>query len=417
MSSPTVLKRPRGRPRKNPLPASAGLLDTLRQPTSLRVSLRYNPGKKCLCMTSIQLGPYLCAHHGIHDNKSKGPPHKEAGYTQSPNKRKRDEDEEECWDMFPETPATPKPQPIQRGNRIDPTQYGDVELCLLKNLVQNLPNEFDPERFFGRLPQPDIEPLTQLDFLDTPLEARKLIYRYLLTFADLNPELQTNIVLTNRQVYKESIPILYGENCFVARETSDFFPPNGIKQLRRTTAQRIKHIMILRSGRAEDCNITSQELADSLHSMVLQSPAFLKLQTVSIRFEVRRPAHVNLFQAQMYLQQHGVDPNFARTLYKKHPTIVDAAARLAWKALEKKSPFHKLMMLEDADYAVQEGGQNSKVNVSKVCLVRNKELALEYSDDRDNLYHAIVNMLLDEMSREVQGAEARWDWFKRYYPN
>jgi len=82
-------------------------------------------------------------------------------------------------------------------------------------------------------------------FLETDLEFRKLIYRYLLvppsksiifpsehdeqSFRVDNPELQIDILLANRQVYREARAILYGENKFVGEHASDWFFPIGVQ--------------------------------------------------------------------------------------------------------------------------------------------------------------------------------------------
>ncbi|EXJ60508.1 hypothetical protein A1O7_04661 [Cladophialophora yegresii CBS 114405] len=442
MSAPVAPRRPRGRPRKNPRPTLPGLVtyefNTLADPC---MTLRYNPGKKCLCTykTTVKIGDSLCPYHGYYDDKSKTLSRTETASTPLTNKRKRDVYEKEEQDHGPQLSlglaVADKPQVIRRVSpQTDAEERFNVGLCLIKEQAQQL---LDDGSLLDRHPHASTSsqsgPLLKIDFLRAPLEARKLIYRYLLvpssrsitfpsqqggdTFSELNPELQTNILFTHPFIYNECRPILYGESTFVARSATDFFLPTGIQGLRPATARRIKHIAIVRIGTANECDITSHALASSLHSMVLQSPAFLGLRSVTLRFEVNRPVHLNLFTLQMYLNRHGVTAD-VRAMYKKAQVVKDAAAKVAFKALQKGSPFQGLCLVEESEHTTWgPGGVPSRtVDVNEVCLFRTREAGHTYEEEKQTLQGVITDMLLDEILYDVPGAVGRYWWFCRKCP-
>ncbi|KIW68672.1 hypothetical protein PV04_04599 [Phialophora macrospora] len=444
MTTPVVPKRPRGRPRKDGRLSLPGLVayetNTLADPW---MTLRYNPSKKCLCTykSGVGIGDSLCPYHGIHDDKSKSSSRKEAAPAQFPNKRKRDDDQDrEAQDHTLRLSPTLATTDQRRGVRsmsleMITEESFNAELCRLKERAQRLLDDESPsDQPPNASPNTERGPLREIDFLQAPLDARKLIYSYLLvpssrtitfpkqqsthTFSELNPELQANILFAHPLVYKECRPILYGENNFVAQSAGDFFLPTGIQGLRPATARRIKHISIIRKGSANECDISSQKLAASLHSMVLQSPAFLGLRTITIRFEVSRPAHLNLFTLQTFLQGHNVTAD-ARAMYKKAKMVKDAAATVAFKALRKGSPFQGLCLVEESERTVwaPEGGGSRIVDVNEVCLFRTCDAGVEYQEDRQTLRRAILDALLDEKLHDVPGADGRFTWFCRKCPS
>jgi hypothetical protein len=409
------------------------------------MTLRYNPSKKCLCAykTGVDIGDSLCPYHGCDDDKSKTPSRKETASVQLPNKRKWDEDQDrEAQDhtlQLSPTLATTDQRRAVRSNSLEmiTEERFNTELCRLKEQAQRLLDDDSPsDRLPNAASNSERGPLLEIDFLQAPLDARKLIYSYLLvpssrtitfpkpqsslTFSELNPELQTNILLAHPLIYNECRPILYGENNFMAQSATDFFLPTGIQGLRPATARRIKHISILRTGTAKECDISSQELASSLHSMVLQSPAFLGLRTITIRFEVSRPAHMNLFTLQMYIHGHGVTAD-VQAMYKKAEMVKSAAAKVAFKALRKGSPFQGLCLVEESEHTITVPGgvgQGSKtVDVNEVCLFRTRKTGVEYQEDQDTLRRVIMEDLLDEKLHDVPGADGRYRWFCKKCPN
>ncbi|ETI24651.1 hypothetical protein G647_04020 [Cladophialophora carrionii CBS 160.54] len=408
------------------------------------MTLRYNPSKKCLCayQSTIEIGDSLCPYHGCYGDKSKTFSRKDTASTPVPRKRKRDDDQEaEEQDHGPQlSPGLTLTDKRQATRRISPENVAEERVnagpCLLKEQAQQLLHDGSPfDQHPDASPNSEIGPLVEIDFLKAPLEARKLIYRYLLvpssksitfpsqqasnTFSELNPELQTNILFTHPVVYNECRPILYGENIFVARSATDFFLPTGIQGLRPATARRIKHISIVRKGTANQCDITSHALASSLHSMVLQSPAFLGLRTITFRFEVGRPVHMNLFTLQMYLSSHNVTAD-VRAMYKKAKVVKDAAAKVAFKALQKGSPFQGLCLVEESEHTIWIPGRgrgSHTVNVNEVCLFRTSEAGDTYEEEKQMLRTSILDVLRGEKLNDVPGADRRYEWFCRKCPN
>ena len=271
----------------------------------------------------------------------------------------------------------------------------------------------------------ETSPLTEIDFFEAPFEARKIIYRYFLvpsakiifpgqnssqTFRQLNPNLRTDILFTHPMIYNECRSIFYGENNFIANDPADFFLPIGIQGLRPSTARRIKHISIVKRGGVKECDITSEEVARSLHHMTINSPAFLGLQSITIRFEVSQPSGLDLFNLQMYVNERGADVD-VRSMYIKRGLVGSAAAKVAYMALKKGSPFRGLVYKESKHTVCDNEVEDQTSSVYQVCLFRSKEPESEHREEKATLRRAILTMLTDEKLRKVQGSEKRFDWY------
>lgn len=421
-------------------------------PSGPCLTLPYNSRRLCLCDRQhiTPIASTLCPYHGPIDRGKKLYYNLPPG-TQKKNKRRRDRDRNaEDQDYTPrprrkiahtpqkvlKTPTMPpSPQPsraIDPGRGVEARTFVHLQKVEIKEKqtfdAKNLPDQ-DPK------PQSNIRrrPLLELDFLQANPDARKLIYRYLLvpssetitfpepqntqTFRQLNLELQPAIILTNSQVYRECRPILYGENNFIAADPSDFFAPTGIEGLRASTAQRIKHISLVRRGGREQCDFSSQTLAEALHRMTLKSPGFLNIRTLTIRFEVTRPASINLEELQMYLNSHNAHRN-AVAIYNKTGVVLDAAARVAHKALTGNSPFQGLTVLDDTEYYVEVPGGEDVINsVIEVCLFRTDEPNVNFPEETSRLRKVILQMLGFDQGAGLSGADREIRRFIMTYPN
>jgi hypothetical protein len=272
---------------------------------------------------------------------------------------------------------------------------------------------------------PDMSPQQQQPsgpcaFFEASLEARKLIYRYLLippggliffrwsdcdfTFSNLNPEFQPTIIFAHPQIYRESRNILYGENTFFAFDAEDFFLPTGIDGLRASTAQRIKHIGVFRRGGPRDCDTTSDELARSLYRLSLKTPAFHGLRTLNLNFQCLRPAGLNLFDVQMYLNHHKVQVD-ARAIYNKSEMVKEAAAMIAFQAERKGAPFQGLTIQEDLiRHEMTLNGKSISNSMISLTLFRTQEPANEYEPEAMALSFVTYDMMRRRRIEDIPGS-------------
>ncbi|KIX98681.1 uncharacterized protein Z520_05982 [Fonsecaea multimorphosa CBS 102226] len=425
---------------------------TLSAPSAPFISLKYAPGNKCICAKQgiCELATSLCPQHGYHDNKSKVTKRKSsciAGESHETAKDGKDRRDRKPRDRVRRRRNTAEPQPRRSRNPFYPrhslptsnaerTAVGAfaAELRLMNDtLRQVLTGRSASDDYIRSFQFSERPPLTQIDFLDWPLEARKIIYRFLLvpakraiifpgkdsnhTFSQLNPDLNARILRTNSQVYSEARNILYSENSFTAAEPSDFFYPNGVQGLRASTANKIKHISFLRKASGPKlCDIDSKVLSTSILSLIFQCPAFLSLDTLTIRFEVLRPVTVNMHNLQVQYANNGIDCDI-RSVYNKTEVVMTAAAMVAYKTLRRRSPFQGLKEVENRFVSVFEPNRDRCIrHVTEICLFRTSEPVMEYQAQSQMLREAILDMLFEEKERGVQGAEERFRDFVRRYP-
>lgn len=417
-------------------------------PSGPCLTLPYNPRRLCLCDRQINtpIASTLCPYHGLTD-RSKQPHYLLSHATQKKIKRKRGQDcdaEDQDYTPRPRRKSTRTPQKVLLNPTVPPSLHPsrvikperDVVVVDVEEVAIKENQTPDAKVFPDQDPmsQPSISqgPLLELDFLRAKPDVRKLIYRYLLvpssetinfpdpesdqTFSQLNPEVQPTIMLTNSQIYRECRPILYGENNFIASDPLDFFTPTGIQGLRASTVQRIKHISLVRRGGREDCDFSSQTLADALHRMTLKSPGFLNIRTLTIRFEVTRPANINLEELQVYLNSHNAPQN-AVAIYNKTGIVLDAAARVAHKALTCNAPFQGLTVLDDTEYFVEvPGGKNVINSVIEVCLFRTDDPDVTFPQETSRLRKVILLMLGFDQGAGLAGADEEIKSFIMKYP-
>ncbi|OQV08702.1 hypothetical protein CLAIMM_12930 [Cladophialophora immunda] len=416
------------------------------------ISLKYAPNKKCICFhqAKFELATSLCPQHGYHDSKSKVTEWKNshvAGNVQKKGRGTRDSRDNRPRARVRRRRNTAEPQPRRPRNPLYPrhsyiTNHAEqsavgafaAELGLMNdNLRLVLTSRSPSDEFIRSFEFSERPPLTQIDFLDWPLDARKIIYRFLLvptkravifpgknsleTFRQLNPELDTRILHTNSQVYREARSVLYGENNFIATEPADFFFPCGIQGLRASTTTRIKHITFLRKGSGPTmCDISSEVMSTSILSVIRQCPAFLQLDTLTIRFEVFRPATVNMLNLQVQYANSGMDNNI-RLAYNKTDVVMTAAATVAYKALRRKAPFQGLKEVENRYESVCEPTKDGAIkHVIEMCLFRTRKPVVEYQEQSQVLREAILDMLFEEKERDLQGADEKFRNFVRQYP-
>ncbi|EXJ76557.1 uncharacterized protein A1O5_01065 [Cladophialophora psammophila CBS 110553] len=415
------------------------------------LSLKYAPGKRCICFkqTKFELASSLCPQHGYHDSKSKIK--KRRSLCVAGDSRKRKESDIQDRDYAPPgrriTGNATELQP-----RTSPNSWSIRHLHRANNAAATVTRGFIAELRFvndylgqilatGSASGPYIRsfqfsecpPLTRIDFLEWPLSARMTIYRYFLvaakaavifpgknsekTFRQLNKRLDTRILYTNSQVYSEARSVLYGENNFIAAEPTDFFRPTGIQGLRASTAKKIKHVSFLTKGTGPQVSgVGSKSLSTSIKSTILQCPAFLKLDTLTIRFEVFRPVFVSMYTLQQYAETHGLDGNIV-SAYNKTDIVMNAAATVAYQALRRKSPFQGLREIENRFESARVPKKEPCLkHVIEVCLFRTSESTDEYREQSQALREAILDMLFEEMERDVQGADERFRDFVRRYP-
>ncbi|KIW99324.1 uncharacterized protein Z519_00987 [Cladophialophora bantiana CBS 173.52] len=415
------------------------------------LSLKYAPDKKCICLkqTKFELASSICPQHGYHDSKSKIK--KRKSLCVAGGSRKRKESDIQDRDFAPlrrrttrnatelQRRTSPNSSSIRYLNCANNTATivarGFIaELCFMNDyLRQILATSSASDPYIRSFQFSECPPLTQIDFLEWPLSARMTIYRYFLvaakaavifpgkrseeTFRQLNKRLDMRILYTNSQVYREARSVLYGENNFIAAEPTDFFRPTGIQGLRASTARKIKHISFLTKGTgAQVSDVGSKALSTSINSTILLCPAFLRLDTLTIRSEVFRPLFVSMYKLQQYAENHGLDGNIM-SAYNKTDTVMNAAATVAYKALRRKSPFQGLREVENRFESARVPKKEPCLkHVIEVCLFRSSESTEECRKQSQALRGAILDMLFEEMERDVQGADERFRDFVRRYP-
>ncbi|OAP61656.1 hypothetical protein AYL99_03859 [Fonsecaea erecta] len=428
----------------------------LSSPGAPFITLKYAQKGSCICdkQTMSQLATSLCPLHGYHDSKAKIVKRKSSCVADDSQEKERDGDYRVRRDRrdrgsqgrVRRRNTEPQSQPRRSWNpyllRYPPvTSHAETtavgvfaaELNLLNNNLRRiLTSRSASDEFIHSVQFSERPPLTQIDFLDWPLEARKIVYRSLLvpatravifpgknsnvTFHQLNPDLNANILRTNSQVYSEARNILYSENNFTAAEPADFFYPNGVQGLRASTANKIKHISFLRRDSGPNlCDLNSQVLSTAILSLINQCPAFLNIATLTIRFEVLRPVTVNMLNLQVHYAHNGIDHNI-RSAYNKTDVVIMAAATVAYRALKRKSPFQGLKEVEDRFESVCDANKDRVIkHVIEMCLFRTSEPVETYQKHSQMLREAIVDMLFGEKEREVPGADEKFRDFVRRY--
>ncbi|KIW79963.1 hypothetical protein Z517_06578 [Fonsecaea pedrosoi CBS 271.37] len=424
----------------------------LSAPSASFVSLKYAPSQKCICANRAEseLATSLCPQHGYHDSKSKIVIQKNSYGVGDAQKRGRDTQDrhdnsaqgrvrkrKNTPEFRPQRSRTPlySRYPLGTNNAgMGAVGAFTAELGLMNdNLHRMLTHPSASDEHIHSVQFSERLPLKQIDFLEWPLEARKLIYRFLLvpakrsvifpdkdsndTFRQLNPDLNARILQTNSQVYREARTILYGENTFVGAEPSDFFFPTSIQGLRASTAARIKHLSFVRKGTGPTlCDIDSNVLSTSILSLIQQCPAFLLLKTLTIRFEVIRPLTVNMFNLQVQYANNGIGSNI-KSAYNKTEVATKAAAKVAYRALRKKSPFQGLKEVANRFESVWDPSKDGAIkHVIEMCLFRTEEPRVEYQEHSQMLREAILDMLFEEKERDVDGADMRFQNFMKLCP-
>ncbi|KIX09835.1 uncharacterized protein Z518_00916 [Rhinocladiella mackenziei CBS 650.93] len=255
----------------------------------------------------------------------------------------------------------------------------------------------DPE--FGESETKEHPALTSINFLDSSLEFRQIVYRYLLVPEPVGivfssqkiekgktapPRIDTSILLLSSQVYKEATKILYGENTFIAAEPGDLFYPTGIDSLRRRTTRLIRHLSFVKSGTAEElCKETVQNVYEPIRSMICNNPAFLSsLEKITIRREVLRPDWVRT------LDDHPGSDNDKRAsnvgCYQKKDMVMTVAAKLAFCAAKRSADFEGLWIIDDDERAVDKSDAHVHFNsVIEVCLTRSGAMAWGNDEEED----------------------------------
>lgn len=273
--------------------------------------------------------------------------------------------------------------------------------------------------------------LTQIDFLSSSLEFRKIIYRYLLVptsktiifpefpsrhaFRNANPELHAGILVTNWQVYHEARAILYGENKFVAPEPSRFFSPLGIRSLRPRTASMIKHLSLEKAGSAAaQMQESAEQIKAQIWQMMIETPAFLNLKKLTIRRQITRPTDPSIFWARMNVcyQSHPIDWT---PFYKKRALVMCAAGALAYQAEMRRSAFHGLVVVEDGDHYVSTLAGIHINNVIEICLVRNPGPEVDHAKAKRDLHEEVLNVLWDQKESGVPLADTRFRLYAERY--
>lgn len=269
------------------------------------------------------------------------------------------------------------------------------------------------------------EPLTTIDFLDSGLEFRQIIYHHLLvptsktiTFPSrtaahsgkiVKPRLETSILYLNSQVYREATRVLYGENKFIAADPSDLFLPNGLQGLRRRTIKFIGHLSFEKKGGAADlCYETIESMYTPIWKMVVDYPGFLSLKKLTIRREVIRPVDLNIFALHMITVNQG-KPLDMKQMYNKE-MVLAAAAKLAWKAAFRGSIYEGLVFVEETKDEACSENEGYLSSAIEVCLARDVDAGADEAAE-SNLHSAVMDMLVHQKQGDLAASDQA---YRRY---
>ncbi|EXJ93455.1 hypothetical protein A1O1_01847 [Capronia coronata CBS 617.96] len=394
---------------------------------STTVKPEYARADSCICSTSST--PFvrsMCPFHSDRDFVSEMPKRTQ-GFSRSPEKRRLDpyldsptreaNDAKRQKTSNTDFPVINIPRPHQ-----EPSYFFVAAEMLEKNITQKPVFGDEPGEQIRTQPSSLCQPVppATIDFLGASPECRRLIYRHLLvspsksiTFSDRTASpsvqaprrhLQTSILYLNSQIYREATKVLYGENTFIAAHPSQLFLPNGLQGLRRRTTKFIRHLSFEKSGSGADlCYETSESLYQPIWKMMVAYPGFLSLRKLTLRREVLRPADLDLRALRNLTVKQGkpIDP---RPVYDKKDMVIAAAAKLAWKAADRRCIFEGLVHVEDEEKEVRWKNRTFLSNTTEVCLTMDGEDGVDLSAE-NNLHSALLDILFHGREGDLGGAD------------
>ncbi|EXJ91812.1 hypothetical protein A1O3_00362 [Capronia epimyces CBS 606.96] len=143
--------------------------------------------------------------------------------------------------------------------------------------------------------------------------------------------------------------------------------------------------------------------------MMLNHPGFLGLKKLTIRREVVRPVDLDLFRLQMVTANQG-KPLDIRRIYNKQEMVVEAAAKLAWRAAHRDSIFEGLVYVQQGEEEVRSGMRIFLSNTIEVCLIRGGKTGVATAAEND-LHSALLDMLFHGKEADMSGADRA---YRRY---